>query len=74
MIASPPFVPSLQIEVSRVRVIQSVVLGRRYALQASTDGRIWTNAGPVFIATDEGITNEFNTDLTSQLFRVQETQ
>ena len=73
VIASPPFVPSLNIEVSRVRVIQNVVLGRKYVLEASTNGNSWSIAAPAFTAEDESVTNEFETDLTGRFFRIRET-
>ena len=73
VIASPPFVPSLGIEVSRVRVIQNVVLGRKYVLEASTNGNFWNIAAPAFTADDESVTNEFETDLTGRFFRIRET-
>lgn len=73
LIASPPFVPSLNIEVSRVRVIQNVVLGRKYVLEASTNNQSWSIAAPAFTADDESVTNEFDTDLTGRFFRIRET-
>ncbi|HXG48130.1 MAG TPA: hypothetical protein VNO52_10935, partial [Methylomirabilota bacterium] len=72
-IASPPFVPRLGIEVSQVKVIQNVVLGRKYALDASHDGRAWTEVLPPFVANSESITNEFDADLTGRFFRLRET-
>jgi len=74
VIASPPFVPSLNIEVSRVRVIQNVVLGRKYVLEGSTNGNFWSIAASAFTAEDESVTNEFDTDLTGRFFRIRETQ
>jgi hypothetical protein len=72
VIASPPFVPTLTIAVSKVKVIQNVVLARRYVLESSHDARSWVEAMPSFIATSESITNEFDTDLTGRFFRVRE--
>jgi hypothetical protein len=72
VIASPPFVPTLSITVNRVRVVQNVVLARKYVLESSRDGRSWNEAIPPFTATSESITNEFDTDLTGRFFRVRE--
>ena len=74
IIASPPFVPTLSISVSKVKVVQNVVLGRNYVLEASHDAKSWSQASPPFTATSESITNEFDADLTGRFFRVRETQ
>ena len=37
VIASPPFVPTVSISVSKVKVVQTVVLGRNYVLESSQD-------------------------------------
>ena len=73
VIASPPFVPTVSISVSKVKVVQNVVLGRKYVLEASQDALSWSQALPPFNATSESITNEFDTDLTGRYFRVRET-
>ena len=73
VIASPPFVPTVSISVSKVKVVQNVVLGRNYVLEASHDAASWSQALPPFSATSESITNEFDTDLTGRYFRVRET-
>ena len=73
VIASPPFVPTVSISVSMVKVVQNVVLGRKYVLESSQNAVSWTPALPPFTATSESITNEFNTDLTGRYFRVRET-
>jgi hypothetical protein len=72
VIASPPFVPTLNIAVTKVKVIQNVVLARRYVLESSHDAKVWSEALPSFTATSESITNEFDTDLTGRFFRVRE--
>lgn len=74
LIASPPFVPTVEIGVSKVKVVQNVVLGRRYVLEFSQDGFLWNTALPPFTAFDERITNEFDADLTGRLFRIREAQ
>ncbi len=73
LIASPPFVPRVSIQVSKVKVIQEVTLGRNYILEASHDSRGWEPVLPIFTATSENITNEFDTELTGRFFRVRET-
>lgn len=69
-IASPPFLPTLGIEVVRVRVKLNVVLGRKYQIEASTDLATWRNAGEAFIAQDEQVLQEFDVEGVGQYFRV----
>lgn len=69
-IASPPFAPSVTIEVSRVNVRQHVVLGHRYVLESSTDLVNWVPTGPEFTADSESIVTEFLVDETSRFFRL----
>jgi hypothetical protein len=72
VIASPPFVPSVSIAVSAVKVTQHVVLGRNYVLEASTDLVTWTATGPQFTAQAETIVNEFDVDVTGRFFRIRQ--
>jgi hypothetical protein len=69
-IASPPFTPKLAIETSKVYVRMSVVLGRKYQLEASTDLNTWTSTGPAFIAQDEELVQEFDVNQVGQYFRI----
>lgn len=69
-IGSPPFSPSLTIAVSRVRVTQSLVLGRKYLLESSTDLNFWNPAGPSFVAQDETVVAEFDVDSVGRYFRI----
>ena len=69
-IASPPFVPTVSIAVSRVKVTQNVVLGWRYVLEASTDLVNWAATGPEFTADSESIVSEFEVDVTGRFFRI----
>jgi hypothetical protein len=69
-IASPPFAPKLGIETSKVFVRMSVVLGRKYQLEASTDLSTWTTTGPAFIAQDEELVQEFDVNQVGQYFRI----
>jgi len=73
IIASPPFVPKVAISFSRVRVTQSVVLGRRYVLEASNDLITWSATGPPFTADSETIESEFDIAMTGRYFRLRET-
>src|ERR1022692_51982 len=72
LIASPPFVPTLSINVSRVMVTLHVVLGLNYILESSTDMINWIPTGPQFTAQSEVITNEFAVNQTGQFFRVRQ--
>ncbi len=71
-IASPPFVPTLSIRVSKQRVTQNVVLGRNYVLESSTDRITWTTVRPPFMAISETITEEFDVDDTGRFFRIRQ--
>jgi hypothetical protein len=72
VIGSPPFIPTLNISVSKVRVSQNVVLGRRYLLQSSDDLANWTATGPAFTAESENVENEFAVGVTGRFFRIRE--
>ncbi|MBI2928135.1 MAG: hypothetical protein HYY24_20895 [Verrucomicrobia bacterium] len=71
-IASPPFVPTLSIAVSKVKVTQNVVLGRNYVLESSSDMSNWKAVGPQFTATSEAVTDEFDVDVTGRFFRIRQ--
>ena len=71
-IASPSFVPTLNISVSRVKVTQNVVLGRHYVLDSSSDLARWTVTGQPFTAESETIENEFDVNVTGGFFRIRE--
>jgi hypothetical protein len=72
VIGSPPFVPTVSIRVSKVMVTQTVVLGRNYVLESSTDLVTWTATGPQFTADSEVIETEFDVDVTGRFFRVRQ--
>ena len=72
VIGSPPFVPTLSIAVSKVKVTQNVVLGRTYVLESSPDFVTWTATGPQFTAQDETLVNEFDVELTGRYFRIRQ--
>jgi hypothetical protein len=69
-IASPPFSPSVDIQVSRVQVTLKVVLGTRYLLESSTDLNTWTATGPAFVAEDEQLVQQFDVDTVGRYFRI----
>jgi hypothetical protein len=71
-IASPPFIPKLYVETSRVRVNMDLVLARRYQLQSSSNLTTWANLGASFVADSERLTQEFDTSVTGRYFRIQE--
>ena len=72
VIASPPFVPTLEILVSKIVVRQHVALGHRYVLEYSLDLETWTPAGPSFTATSETNESEFDVNVTGRYFRLRE--
>jgi len=72
VIASPPFVPTLDITVSRVKVAQHIVLGRRYQLQSSSNLVDWVAVAAPFTALSESIEDEFDVNATGGFFRIQE--
>ena len=70
LIASPPFVPTLAINTSAVKVTQHLMLGINYQLQSSPDLVNWTPVGSVFTATNEYIVSEFEINVTNRYFRI----
>lgn len=72
LIASPPFVPTVAISVSAVKVAQHMTLGGTYILQSSTNMINWTATGPAFTATNENYVNEFEINVTGQFFRLEQ--
>jgi hypothetical protein len=74
LIASPPFMPWLDIAVSQVKVTQHVVLGHKYVLEASTNLVNWTQVGEQFTATKEVLNQVFDVSATGRSFRIREVQ
>ena len=72
LIESPPFVPSVNIAVSKVKVTQKVRVNHNYLLEASLDLATWTATGPAFTAESESIVNEFDVDTVGRFFRLRE--
>lgn len=54
----------------KVEVIQNLMIGYKYALEASPDLTTWTEVQPPFTATSATITSEFNRSTTNQFFRI----
>ena len=71
-IASPPFLPTLSVGVSRIRVTQNVVLGRKYVLESSTNMTHWLPTAPAFTAESETLQNEFDGEPGGRFFRIRE--
>ena len=72
LIESPPFVPTVSIAVSKVKVTQQVRVNHNYVLEASTDLTTWLPTGPPFTAESESIVTEFDVDETGRFFRIRE--
>ena len=53
-------------------VTQTMVLGRKYVLESSTDLINWTATGPPFVAESETIVTGFDADATGRFFRISE--
>lgn len=70
VISSPPMAPSVAINVSRVKVIQNVVLGWKYILESSSNNVDWTPTGPAFVADTDPIETEFAVEGARQLYRL----
>lgn len=71
-IASPPFSPSLSVEVSRVTVTLKVVQGLKYQLESTADMSTWSPTGPAFVAEDESVIQEFPVNTTGRYFRIRQ--
>lgn len=71
-IASPPFMPWLEVGVSQVRVTQHVTLGMNYVLESSADLATWTQVGDQFTANAEVIVQEFDVGTTGRFFRLRQ--
>jgi len=72
VITSPPLMPTVSIDVSKVKVTQNVSLGLSYVLESSFDLVTWTAAGPQFTAVSETIVNEFDVVVRGRFFRIRQ--
>jgi len=72
VITSPPLMPTVSIDVSKVKVTQNASLGLSYVLESSFDLVTWTATGPQFTAESETIVNEFDVDVRGRFFRIRQ--
>ena len=71
-IESPPFVPTVAIAVSKVKVTQHLRVNHNYVLEASSDLKTWTATAPQFTAESESVASEFDVDTVGRYFRLRE--
>jgi len=71
-VESPPYMPSLEIAVSRVLVTLRVRVNHNYVLESSFDCQTWMQVGYHFTADAESLTMEFEVADTGRYFRIQE--
>ena len=69
-IGSPPFTPSLGIEVRSVQLNLNVVLGVRYQVQTSENLVEWVSIGTPFVAMDELVSQVFDVGTVGRYFRI----
>jgi hypothetical protein len=72
LIASPPFVPTLSIHFSAVKITEHLMLNSNYQLESSPDLTNWVPVGSAFTATNEYMLNEFEINATNLYFRILE--
>ena len=73
-IASPPFIPTVSIATSKVKVTQNVVLGQTYLLESSKDLVSWSPVGEPYVAKDEPTIVELDVSEVGQFFRITQVQ
>lgn len=71
-VASPALSPTINVEVSRVRVELRLRLGKRYQLESSLDLAAWSPARAPFVAEEELWRGEFDVDSGGRFFRLSE--
>jgi Concanavalin A-like lectin/glucanases superfamily len=72
LIESPPYVPTVSIFVSKVKVAQHVRVNHTYVLEVTSDFVTWTPTGPAFTAESESIVNEFDVVSVGRYYRLRE--
>lgn len=72
LIESPPYVPTVSIAVSKVKVTQHVRVNHNYVLEVTGDFATWTPTGPSFTAESESIVNEFDVVSEGRFYRLRE--
>ncbi len=70
IVSAPPSVPTVEIMVNKVKVVQNVVLGWKYVLESSTNSTDWAATGPAFVADTDPVETEFESDGVNRLFRL----
>jgi len=70
VISAPPMAPSVEIQVSKIKVVQNVVLGWKYVLESSANNVDWTETGPAFTAETDPIETEFPVEAVGRFFRL----
>lgn len=72
LIESPPFVPTVSLAVSKVKVTQQVRVNHNYVLDGSQVLVTWTATGLAFTAESESIVSEFDVVEVGQFYRLRE--
>jgi|GEM_PF-2594734 len=70
LIASPPFTPTLSVEVSRVRVQARVNLGGTYKIEMTGNFDAWVPVMEEFVAESEELEFEVEVESTERFFRI----
>jgi hypothetical protein len=70
VVSSPPSVPTIEILVSKVKIIQNVVLGWKYVLESSTNNLDWTSTGAAFTAETDPVETEFEAEGIQRFYRL----
>ena len=71
-IAPPPFAPEMSIRVKSIELNLHLVVGKTYAIEASTDFNQWTQISDPFIAEEEFMAFEYDLEAFGQYYRVVE--
>ena len=71
-IAPPPFAPEMSIRVKSIELNLHLVVGKTYAIEASTDFNQWTQISDPFIAEEEFMAFEYDLEAFGKYYRVVE--
>jgi hypothetical protein len=75
LIAVPPGYPTLNLDVSQVRITLNVFPGYRYQLQTRLDSQeSWSNVADPFLAVEETYSQIVNVQNRMQIFRIVQVQ
>ena len=69
-LAPPPFDSRLSIEVSKVNLVMELVVGAKYQIESSVDLVSWKPIGPLFIAQQQRVVQEFYVAIDGRYFRI----